>query len=115
MIGTVKFWNLEKGYGFLKIPGEQDVFVHLSGLTAQCGDYLVPGDLVSFRIVVDEKTRRQKAIEVNPRQSTPATMVREMQSLRKMLDDALRKQPGANEHLCELRHVLTELEAITAT
>ena len=27
--GTVKWFNAEKGFGFISVPGEDDVFVHL--------------------------------------------------------------------------------------
>ena len=39
--GTVKFFNSEKGFGFIEVEGEKDVFVHsssLSGFTLQEGD-----------------------------------------------------------------------------
>lgn len=31
-IGTVKWFNSEKGFGFIEVEGEKDVFVHLSSL-----------------------------------------------------------------------------------
>ncbi len=30
--GTVKFFNSEKGFGFIEVEGEKDVFVHSSSL-----------------------------------------------------------------------------------
>ena len=32
--GTVKWFNAEKGFGFIYVPGEDDVFVHLSAIQA---------------------------------------------------------------------------------
>jgi CspA family cold shock protein len=29
-IGTVKWYNTEKGFGFIEVEGEKDVFVHSS-------------------------------------------------------------------------------------
>jgi len=31
-IGTVKWYNTEKGFGFIEVEGEKDVFVHSSVL-----------------------------------------------------------------------------------
>ena len=33
-IGTVKWYNSEKGFGFIEVEGEKDVFVHSSALKA---------------------------------------------------------------------------------
>ncbi|WP_442868934.1 cold-shock protein [Bradyrhizobium sp. CCBAU 25338] len=113
MIGTVKFWNLDKAFGFISLEGEPDVFVHLSGLSPECSGYLTQGDEVQFRIIVDAKTRRQKAVEVSPRKPSVAEALREMRSLRQVLDNGL-KGPGANDALTDLRHLLNELEQIAA-
>lgn len=33
-IGTVKWYNAEKGFGFIEVEGEKDVFIHSSVLKA---------------------------------------------------------------------------------
>lgn len=43
--GTVKWFNTEKGYGFIEVEGEKDVFVHSKAVQ---GDQLSEGDSVSF-------------------------------------------------------------------
>jgi CspA family cold shock protein len=45
--GTVKFFNSEKGFGFIEVEGEKDVFVHSSALQ---GISLQEGDRVQFDV-----------------------------------------------------------------
>ena len=45
--GTVKFFNSEKGFGFIEVAGEKDVFVHSSALQ---GVSLGEGDRVQFDV-----------------------------------------------------------------
>jgi cold shock protein len=49
-IGTVKFFNAEKGYGFISRDDGEDVFVHFSNI--QCAGYrtLEQGQQVEFEI-----------------------------------------------------------------
>ena len=49
--GTVKWFNAEKGYGFISIDGEDDVFVHYSAIKADGFKTLEEGQQVQFEIV----------------------------------------------------------------
>ncbi|RYD55037.1 MAG: cold shock domain-containing protein [Sphingobacteriales bacterium] len=50
--GTVKFFNATKGFGFISpSTGEQDIFVHVSGLQ----DEISENDIVSYNIEVGQK------------------------------------------------------------
>lgn len=50
VIGTVKWFNDQKGYGFLAYEGGKDVFVHHSAIVAQGFRSLAEGDRVEFEI-----------------------------------------------------------------
>ncbi len=50
VIGTVKWFNDQKGYGFLAYEGGKDVFVHHSAIIAQGFRSLSEGDRVEFEI-----------------------------------------------------------------
>lgn len=50
VIGTVKWFNDQKGYGFLAYEGGKDVFVHHSAIIAQGFRSLTEGDRVEFEI-----------------------------------------------------------------
>lgn len=49
--GTVKFFNKEKGFGFIKEEGGQDIFVHVSGLKADIKE----NDKVVFEVEQGKK------------------------------------------------------------
>ena len=49
--GTVKWFNTEKGFGFIEVEGEKDVFVHSSAIQATTsGKSLEEGEKVQFEV-----------------------------------------------------------------
>jgi len=59
--GTVKFFNEDKGYGFITPDdGGKDVFVHVNGLN---GITITEGDKVSYE--VEEGRKGMNAVNVN--------------------------------------------------
>jgi CspA family cold shock protein len=48
--GIVKWFNDQKGYGFIEQEGGRDVFVHHSGINASGFKSLAEGQRVSFEI-----------------------------------------------------------------
>ena len=53
--GTVKWFNADKGYGFIAIDGGQDIFVHFSAITDSGSNTLEDGQRVAFDIVEGRK------------------------------------------------------------
>ncbi|AMW99094.1 cold-shock protein [Rummeliibacillus sp. G93] len=49
--GTVKWFNSEKGFGFLEVQGEDDVFVHFSAIQGEGFKTLEEGQKVEFEVV----------------------------------------------------------------
>jgi cold shock protein len=49
-IGTVKFFNAQKGYGFISREGGADVFVHFSNIDGSGYRSLEEGQTVEFEI-----------------------------------------------------------------
>jgi len=56
--GTVKWFNDQKGFGFITSESGQDVFVHHSGINAQGFKTLPEGAEVSFQVERGEKGPR---------------------------------------------------------
>ncbi|MHC5530175.1 cold-shock protein [Priestia megaterium] len=54
-IGTVKWFNSEKGFGFIEVPGENDVFVHFSAIQSEGFKTLEEGQKVEFEIVEGQR------------------------------------------------------------
>ena len=50
MQGTVKFFNAEKGFGFISREGQDDVFVHYSNIAGDGYKTLDEGQLVEFDV-----------------------------------------------------------------
>jgi len=48
--GTVKWFNNEKGFGFINRPAGEDVFVHHSAIQAEGFKSLAEGDQVEFDV-----------------------------------------------------------------
>ncbi|WP_182083846.1 cold-shock protein [Aureimonas sp. ME7] len=61
-IGTVKFYNDTKGFGFIAPEeGGNDVFVHASALERSGMRGLVEGQRVSFEVVADRRSGKNAA------------------------------------------------------
>lgn len=53
--GTVKWFNEEKGFGFISQEGGEDVFVHFSAIKADGFRKLEEGDQVEFNVTKGPK------------------------------------------------------------
>ena len=60
--GTVKWFNNQKGYGFIEPhDGSKDVFVHISAVERAGMSSLNEGQKVSFEVVADRRTGKSSA------------------------------------------------------
>jgi CspA family cold shock protein len=63
--GTVKFFNVEKGYGFIKPDGGgRDIFVHITAVERAGLQSLNEGQRVSYEIEPDKKGKGPKAVDL---------------------------------------------------
>jgi len=64
IVGTVKWFNAEKGYGFISRDGGPDVFVHYSSIQSEGFRKLVEGQKVEF--TVEQGPKGPQAANVMP-------------------------------------------------
>ena len=60
--GTVKSFDREKGWGFIDVPHEGEIFVHYTGIEGHGLRILTPGERVALVIVIGK--RGQQAAHV---------------------------------------------------
>ncbi|MBQ7140386.1 MAG: cold shock domain-containing protein [Bacilli bacterium] len=63
MTGIVKWFNNEKGYGFIQHTEGNDIFVHYSMILSDGYKTLSEGDIVQFELI--ETDKGLQAIKVN--------------------------------------------------
>lgn len=79
MKGTVKWFNVQKGYGFITDSEGRDLFVHYSNLVMDGFKALNEDDIVNFELG-SGKDGREQAINIKPIITT------------KMVEDSLRAE-----------------------
>ncbi|MFC7400402.1 cold-shock protein [Chelatococcus sp. GCM10030263] len=63
--GTVKWFNDQKGYGFIQPDnGGKDVFVHISAVQRSGLLGLVEGQKVSYEVEADRRTGKEAAVNL---------------------------------------------------
>ncbi|MBM3498001.1 MAG: cold-shock protein [Armatimonadetes bacterium] len=63
-IGKVKWFSDAKGYGFIELTGQDDVFVHFSAIQSEGYRSLNEGDTVEFEVEPDAKGPRAANVVV---------------------------------------------------
>lgn len=61
-IGTVKWYNAQKGFGFIQPDdGSKDAFVHVSAIERAGMNDLREGQKISFELIKDNRTGKVSA------------------------------------------------------
>jgi cold shock protein len=63
--GTVKWFNEQKGYGFIEPDsGGKDVFVHISAVERAGLRGLAEGQKISYEVQADRRTGKESAVDL---------------------------------------------------
>jgi len=63
-VGTVKWFNAEKGYGFISREGAPDVFVHFSAIEGSGYRSLEEGQRVEFEVTSGPKGDQAQGVRI---------------------------------------------------
>ncbi len=74
MRGKVKWFNNEKGYGFIEYNDLEDIFVHYSAIKKDGYKTLKEGDVVEFKLI--ETGKGLQAIDVEELKETTSFELR---------------------------------------
>ncbi|MBN8533811.1 MAG: cold-shock protein [Rhizobiales bacterium] len=67
--GTVKWFNTQKGYGFIQPDaGGPDVFVHITAVQRSGLDTLNEGQKITYELMTDRRTGKTAADQLRPAQ-----------------------------------------------
>jgi CspA family cold shock protein len=61
--GTVKWFDSKKGYGFIELEGNDDIFVHYSDILDEGYKSLRDGQKVEFEIKKDDQGEKAKNVK----------------------------------------------------
>lgn len=67
MTGTVKWFDVNKGYGFIEVDGHPDVFLHISTIKHLEPSLVETGDEIEFVVGPGKKDGRMQAVRVSVR------------------------------------------------
>ena len=60
--GTVKWFDSKKGYGFIELEGNDDIFVHFSDIVEEGYKSLKDGQKVEFEVEKDDSGEKAKDV-----------------------------------------------------
>ena len=72
-VGRVKWFNAEKGFGFIETEGSADVFAHFSAIQAQGFKKLNEGDEVEFEIEPGQRGKGPQAKNITVTKAAPVS------------------------------------------
>jgi CspA family cold shock protein len=67
-VGTVKWFDVRKGFGFIEMEVGEDIFVHFSAIQSEGFKRLEQGENVEFDIVETERGQQAANVKVISKQ-----------------------------------------------